>query len=218
MATRYLTAVGLCLCGFAGAGTVEAGMTGVSEVPASTVVSVPLAVDGDDLSAWQVSLTPEYYKGGFGQTGLQLVDDAERGRVLRCGFAFADSKVSEPVFITKKLGEPVRRVDIQRVRFWAKLSAPLIDPQNVFILRLRTSPTQHDNWSVQKEMRQPFPIGEWVHVDIDTSVGHTVRNIWGRVFDSVMQMTFRMDDIDDRDGGCELFLDDIELVVRTPPA
>ncbi len=171
-----------------------------------------------DLPAWSVSMSPEYYRGEGRQGGVDIVDDAERGAVLRCRFGFADAKKSEPVFLTRKLDPQPPRLDVLAVRFWAKLSAPLIDPQGGFILRLRTSDTAHDNWNVQELLGKPFPVGQWVHVEVDTRPGPNARNIWGKVFGNIREMTFRLDDIDDQNGTAELCIDDIELVLSRPPA
>lgn len=170
-----------------------------------------------DLPAWSVSMSPEYYRGEGQQGGVDLVEDAERGSVIRCRFGFADAKKSEPVFLTRKLDPQPARLDVVTVRFWAKLSAPLIDPKGGFILRLRTSDTAHDNWNVQELLGQPFPVNQWVHVEVDARPGTDVRNIWGKVFGDIREMTFRLDDIDDQNGAAELLLDDIELVLSRPP-
>lgn len=170
-----------------------------------------------DLPAWSVSMSPEYYRGEGQRGGVEIVDDAERDEVIRCRFGFADAKKSEPVFLTRKLDPQPPRLDVLAVRFWAKLSAPLIDPKGGLILRLRTSDTAHDNWNVQELLGKPFPVGQWVHVEVDTRPGPNTRNIWGKVFGNIREMTFRLDDIDDQNGTAELCIDDIELVLSRPP-
>ena len=171
---------------------------------------------GFDLKAWQSSESPDYYRGGTGQKGIEVVRDPERGQVLRCAFRFSDAAASEPVFFTRKLDPQPPRMNVRAVRFKAKLTAPLIAPRGGFILRLRTSDTQHDNWDVQKELGHAFPVNTWVSVEIPTRVGPDVRNVWKRVFGNVRQMTFRLDDIDGLNGEGALLLDDIEMVLDAP--
>jgi len=171
-----------------------------------------------NLKAWSSSASPEYYRGEGEQGGVDFVNDPERGQVVRCTFGFGDPEKSEPVFITRKLDPKPPRLEVLTVRFWAKLSAPLIHPENGFILRLRTSDTAHDNWNVLDAIGKPFPVGEWVQVEIDAGTSSKARNIWGKVFDSVREMTFRLDDIDDQNGAGELLIDDIEIVLTRPPA
>jgi hypothetical protein len=170
------------------------------------------------LAAWSCSASPEYYRGEGEQGGVAFVEDPERGQVLRCQFGFGDPKKSEPVFLTRKLDPQPARLDVVAVRFWAKLTAPVLSPENGVILRLRTSDTAHDNWNVQQILGKPFPVGKWTHVEVPTRPGDNVRNIWGKVFGNIRQMTFRLDDIDDQNGSAELLLDDIELVLCRPPA
>ncbi|MDX9980086.1 MAG: hypothetical protein RBU25_08700 [Lentisphaeria bacterium] len=170
-----------------------------------------------DPAVWSASASPEYYRGEGLQNAVDSVGDPERGPVLRWRFGFTDPQKSEPAFLTRKIEPQPPRLDVAAVRFRAKLSAPLIDPKGGFILRLRTSDTAHDNWNVQELLGRPFPIGEWVEVEIDTRPGTKVRNIWGQVFGNIREITFRLDDIDDQNGDGELLLDGIELVLSRPP-
>ena len=173
-------------------------------------------VEGE-LDAWSCSGSPEYYKGEGLKGGVDFVQDPERGQVLRCRFGFGDPEKSEPIFLNRKLDPQPPRLDVLAVRFQAKLTAPVIDSKGGFILRLRTSDTAHDNWNVQELLGRPFPVGEWVQVEIPTAPGAKARNIWGKVFGHVREMTFRLDDIDDRNGTAELLLANIELALARPP-
>ncbi len=169
-----------------------------------------------DLSAWQSSMSPEYYKGGAGRKGLEVVDDPVQGRVLRCNVRFTDTHKSEPVFITRRLDPSPRRMDVVGVRFKAFLTASAIDANGGFKVRLRTSPRTFVDYDVQAQLGRPFPVGEWVSVSLDASIGSNVRNVWGQILGNVGQMTFRLDDVDDRNADFALLLDDIELVLRQP--
>ncbi|MBT3377368.1 MAG: hypothetical protein HN742_06015 [Lentisphaerae bacterium] len=170
--------------------------------------------EGADLAPWQISFSPEYYQGGAGRDGLSIVDDPERGKVLACRFSFDGTGKGGPIFVTRKLDPNPPRLDVQAVRFWAKLSAPIVHPEKGFLLRLRTSDTQHDNWQIQEILGRPFPVGEWVQVEVPTVFGNGVRNIWGSVFGSIRQMTFRLDDEEGRKGDAVLLIDGIEMDLR----
>ncbi len=171
--------------------------------------------ESEDLTAWQTSMSPAYYKGGTDRQGLEIVRDPERGHVLRCDLRFVDAKGSEPAFITRRL-DPRPRVDVIGVRFFAKLTDAAIAPDGGFRLRLRTSDRAFNDFDVQDALGRDFPVGTWVHVQLDTAIGPNVRNVWNTVFSGVRQMTFRLDDIDRRNAQFALFLDDIELVLRQP--
>ena len=168
----------------------------------------------DDLSAWQTSMSPEYYRGGTGRKGLQVVQDPERGNVLRCDLAFLDAHGSEPVFITRKLDPQPMKPDVVSVSFWAKITEEAIAPKGGFKVRLRTGDASFTDYDVQEQLGRPFPVGEWVHVSLETGIGPTARNIWGKMFGTVRQMTFRLDDIDTKNTQFSLLLDDIELELR----
>ncbi|MEW6359865.1 MAG: hypothetical protein AB1696_26245 [Planctomycetota bacterium] len=172
--------------------------------------------EGKDLSGWQSSMSPEYYKEAADRQALAIVNDPERGNVLCCKIRFADEKRSEPVFITRKLEPNPRKTDIVSVRFWAKLTAPAIAAEGGFIVRLRTGDRSFTDYDVQKQLGTPFPVGKWVRVELDTAIGPNVRNVWSDIFDSIREMTFRLDDIDDRNVASALLLDDIELVTLQP--
>ncbi|NOY81715.1 MAG: hypothetical protein GXP31_12030, partial [Kiritimatiellaeota bacterium] len=170
----------------------------------------------DDLSRWQTSMSPQYYKGGTGRKGLEVVDDPVQGRVLRCNVRFSDPRKSEPVFITRRLDPSPRKMDVVGIRFRAFLTAPAIDPNGGFKVRLRTSPRAFSDYDVQAQLGRPFPVGKWVSVSLDASIGPNVRNVWGKMFGKIGQMTFRLDDIDGRNAEFALLLDEIELVLRQP--
>ncbi|NSW55069.1 MAG: hypothetical protein HPY44_03570 [Armatimonadetes bacterium] len=169
-----------------------------------------------DLSAWQSSMSPEYYRGGEGQKGLEIIDDPERGQVLRCDVRYVDDKASEPCFITRKLTPQPGKLDVVGVRFYAKFTEAAIAPEGGFRVRLRTSDTAFTDYDVQEQLGRPFPVGEWVAVNLETGIGPNVRNIWNDVFGTIREITFRLDDIDDRNAQFALLLDDVQLVMRQP--
>ena len=186
---------------------------------AQTPVVTPLDnFQSDDLAQWQSSMSPEYYKGGTGRARLQIVDDPERGRVLSCGVLFRDPRSSEPAFITRQLEPKPGKLNVTGVRFWAKLTEPAIAPKGGFKVRLRTGDAAFTDYDVQEQLGHPFPAGEWVHVELDTAISPKVRNIWGTLFGTVRQMTFRLDDIDAQNAEFALLLDDIELLLKQPVA
>ena len=174
--------------------------------------------EAGDISAWQTSMSPEYYRGGTGQKGLEVIQDPDRGKVLRCDVRFVDERGSEPAFITRRLDPKPNKLDVVGVRFWAKLTEAAIAPKGGFKVRLRTGDTSFTDYDVQDQLGKPFPVGEWVRVELDTKIGPEVRNIWGKLFGTIRQMTFRLDDIDDRNSHFALLVDDIELVMKQPPA
>ena len=136
-----------------------------------------MAVDdfeGDALAGWQVSGSPEYYKGGFGNKGLSVVPDAEAGsRVLRAAIRFADPDNSEPLFITKRYPDGPAIRSLARVRFRYKLTTTRLDPERPFVVRLRTSPTTFTDHVVAKHA--DLVENRWQDADLDLRVVGQVR-------------------------------------------
>lgn len=169
-----------------------------------------------DLSPWGSSMSPDYYRGDDGPKGLEIVDDPERGKVLRCDVRFVDDKASEPCFITRKLTPQPGKLDVVGVRFRAKLTEAALAPEGGFRVRLRTSDTSFTDYDVQEQLGRPFPVGEWVEVSLNTGLGSNVRNVWNEVFGTIREITFRLDDIDERNTRFALLLDDLQFVMNRP--
>ncbi|MEN6303461.1 MAG: hypothetical protein ABFD96_12090 [Armatimonadia bacterium] len=162
--------------------------------------------DGGKLEKWSTSMSPDYYKGNTGQKGLQIVNDPERGQVLAADVRFVDPTKSEPCFISKDLTTPLPIPRLRTVSFWYKLGGDAcLDPNGGFRLRLRNSPTDFTDYDIAAAP----PVGKWVHCTIDTKPSSSVRNIWGRIFGDVTQLTFRLDDVDSRNAQFTLLVDDI---------
>lgn len=171
----------------------------------------------DDIASWESSMSPEYYRGGEGRRGLEIVADPERGQVLRCNIRYSGLRPSEVAFITRRIDPRPAKLDVIGVRFWAKLTHDAVDPAGGFRVRLRTSDTEFTDYDVQEQIGEPFPADRWVRVELDTSIGPNVRNIWGQVFGSIREITFRMQERPQaQDTEFALLLDDIELVLRQP--
>ncbi|MEN6642983.1 MAG: hypothetical protein ABFE08_11095 [Armatimonadia bacterium] len=162
--------------------------------------------DGGKLEKWSTSMSPDYYKGNTGQKGLQIVTDPERGQVLAADVRFVDPTKSEPCFISKDLTTPLPIPRLRTVSFWYKLTGDVaLDAPGGFKLRLRNSPTDFTDY----EIAAAPPVGKWVQCTIDTKPSSSVRNIWGRVFGEVTQLTFRLDDVDNRNAQFTLLVDDL---------
>ncbi|MCE5239230.1 hypothetical protein LLH23_12165 [bacterium] len=176
-----------------------------------------------DLKGWSTSMSPEYYRGNTGQQGLQVVKDAERGNVLAADVRFVDAGKSEPCFITYQLPKPLPLAYLRTVSFWYKLAlAPTPSPSGrgvpegrgegleSFKVRLRTSDTSFNDYDVTPVF------GKWQHCVIDTKTGGNLVNVWGKVFGEVKQLTFRLDDIDNRNTQFTLLVDDVVASVAEP--
>lgn len=168
-----------------------------------------------DLHGWATSMSPDYYKGNTGQKGLQLVGDPERGQVLACDVRFVDGAGSEPCFITRKFDKVLPSPRVRMVSFWYKLANLPVNAQGQglesFKVRLRTSDTEFTDYDVLIDQRTP--VDKWVRADIDTKIGGNVRNIWGKVFGDVREMTFRLDDIDNQNAHFTLQVDDLVVTM-----
>ena len=165
-----------------------------------------------DLGRWQSSMSPEYYKGEEGQQGLRIVEDAERGgKVLRANVKWVDPRGSEPCFITRMFDEGPEKSRVVGVSFWYRLSQAALAPEGGFKVRLRTSPSSFTDYDV------PEPAaGKWTQATLETKIGPNVRNIYGKLWGRIIQLTFRLDDVDDQNADFDLFVDDIEFLVGEP--
>lgn len=185
-------------------------------VAASCLLAQQATVVVDDFTGagplkWSSSMSPDYYKGNTGQKGLQIVDDPEHGRALAADVRFVDPTKSEPCWITRDLEQPVPLCRLRTVSFWYKLTGgACLDPAEGFKVRLRTSPTEFNDYNV------PSPqIGKWVHCVIDTKQSNLV-NVWRRIFDTAKQITFRLDDIDNVNSHFTLLVADIRMTLDQP--
>ncbi len=153
---------------------------------------------------------------------------AEDGRpVLRAAFGFGDPRASEPVFITRRLDPPIPRRPIRRVRFRYRFTvvspegasaAPLAVPGG-FLVRLRTSPTEHTNYEVPP-VEGRYPAGVWVQADLPVDLlGPRVRNVYQSLFSplAVTELTFRLDDVDDTNACGYLDVADLSLEMAPEP-
>ena len=167
------------------------------------------------LEGWQSSMSGEYYQGGHGQKGLGIVDDAERGgKALAAKLRWTNDRASEPAFITRFLPERLPAHLITSVTFSYRLSGYHLDDAMGFKVRLRYSDTSFTDYDVSTG--EPLPAGEWQTVTLDTRPGPSVRNIYGSLFGTVREVTFRLDDVDEENAEFELRLDDISVTSRQP--
>jgi len=161
-----------------------------------------------DLNGWSTSMSPDYYKGNTGQKGLQVVKDPGRGNVMAADVRFVDAAKSEPCFITYQLPDPLALVHLQTVSFWYKLDG--CHGLDSFKVRLRTSNTEFTDYDVQPVF------GQWIHCVIDTKRAESVRNIWGSIFGTVKQLTFRLDDVDNVNEQFTFLVDDVVVTSDEP--
>lgn len=193
-------------------------MLGLELLVASFLWQGTLVVDdfsGDELVGWEIAGTPEYYRGGFGATGLEIVSDPERGRCLAVPAGFSDAGKSEVVFLTKTLPQLVRASDVRSVRFWYRLDGCDSVPFESLRVRLRTSETMFVDLDLYPA--RPLEVGKWVPVDLplDLSQG---RNVWGWILDTVKWLTFRLDDVDDRNSSFRFLLSGVQIETSLAPA
>jgi uncharacterized membrane protein len=180
----------------------------------------------ESTAGWSNSASPASALSATEGSLLALVSEGNR-TLLRAAFGFGDERASEPVFITRRLDPPMPRRPILRLRFAYRFAtelpagaaaAPLAVPGG-FIVRLRTSPTEHTNYEVPP-VDGRYPTGSWVDVDLSVNLlGPKVRNVYGTLFSAMdtIELTFRLDDIDELNARGTLDLADIafELAPET---
>jgi len=169
---------------------------------------------GDAPRGWQIAGTPEYYRGGFGAEGLEIVQDPDHGACLSAPLAFRDPERSEVVFLTKTLDRPVVAADVRTVRFWYRLDGAQAVPVSSIRVRLRTSPQQFVDLDFHPA--RELVLGQWARVELPLDLSQA-RNLWGWVLDTVKWLTFRLDDLDEQNVDLRLLLTGIELDTATPP-
>lgn len=185
------------------------------------ILSAALAgtITVDDFSkgkveGWQIAGTPEYYKGGFGASGLRVVADSSRGKALAAPIQFTRADRSEVVFLTKTLPSPIKAADVRAVVFWYRIEGAGQVPVASLKVRLRTSPKQFVD--IDLYPKQDLAIGRWQRVRLAVDLSQA-RNVWGWVLDTVKWLTFRLDDVDDRNTAFTFYLSDIQIETAVPP-
>ncbi len=171
--------------------------------------------EADTLGRWQNSVSPEYYRGGEGNEALSIVDDPERGRVLKAVIAFGDEKKSEPIWITREVDSPLPVARVISASFWYKVTGVIEAPIDSLVLRLRTSPTSFTDHELLPETG--LPLDQWTHATVDIRGGmSTMRNIYNSIFADIQQVTLRLDDVDDLNSNFALMVDDIRVTLDQP--
>lgn len=169
----------------------------------------------DTLGRWQNSVSPEYYRGGEGNEALSIMQDPERGRVLRAAIAFGDEKKSEPIWITREVDNPLPVARVVSASFWYKVTGVTEAPINSLVLRLRTSPTSFTDHELLPETG--MPLDQWTHATVDIRGGmSTMRNIYNSIFADIQQVTLRLDDVDEINSSFSLLVDDIRITLDQP--
>lgn len=171
--------------------------------------------EADTLGRWQNSVSPEYYRGGEGNEALSIVQDPERGRVLKAAIAFGDEKKSEPIWITREVDNPLPVARVVSASFWYKVTGVTQAPINSLVLRLRTSPTSFTDHELLPE--SGLALEQWTHASVDIRGGmSTMRNIYNSIFADIQQVTLRLDDVDEINSSFSLLVDDIQVTLDQP--
>ena len=100
---------------------------------------------------------------------LSIVDDPERGRVLKAVIAFGDEKKSEPIWITREVDSPLPVARVISASFWYKVTGVIEAPIDSLVLRLRTSPTSFTDHELLPETG--LPLDQWTHATVDIRGG-----------------------------------------------
>ncbi len=174
-----------------------------------------------DPTGWWLSTTPEYYQGGEDRSGLAIVTDPERGRVLRAQVSLPDAQGREVAFLTRKLSSPQRMLAFAGVSFWYRLNTADLDPEHSLICRVRTS--LKESWGQTSFMdmvvARPAEIvpGRWRHADLAFDPGRQL-NVYSFFLETPGQITFRLQSRNGAKLQAELLLADIRLQLKPVPA
>lgn len=171
--------------------------------------------EADTLEYWQTSQSPEYYRGGEGAEGLEIVQMPEIGGVLRARVAFVDERANEPIWITRRLEEPIPARHLLSARVRYRIVETDRMPLDSLKLRLRTSPRAFNDYDILPE--GGLTPGEWHDVVVDVRANMSMRNVYRNIFGEIQQVTLRVDDIDDVNAEFVLEVDEIVLTVEEPP-
>jgi len=169
-----------------------------------------------NLPGWQSSYSGEYYRGGQGQEGLIRAEDPEQGFCLRARVEWRDERASEPAFITRFLDPKLPLAQLETVSFRYKIEAEgevaPVDPRDGFKVRLRTSETSFTDYTVTTG--EPLAANVWRDVTIEVQKRERIVNIYDRLFGKVQELTFRLDDVDDRNATLALWVTDLRVTFR----
>ncbi len=164
------------------------------------------------LKDWQLSSSPDYYKGGFGSSGLSIIRDAERGNALKARIAFTNPRSSEVAFITKTLADRPTLYKCSKVYFWYKITEAALDKERAIICRLRTSETGFNDYVVAAASE--IVPNQWRRVVIDLDRPKKIVNIYANYFSRAREITFRIDDEDTTNIEFDFFVSDIGFELK----
>jgi uncharacterized membrane protein len=146
---------------------------------------------GPQPTGWQVSGSPEYYRGGFGTAGLACEPAAADGRpALRAAIHIAADATPPAVWLTRQLDHLPGLQRWEKLTFRFKLSTTAgLAAEHGLVCRLRTSRTEFTDLPFAEAPQ--VHVGEWQDAVVRLDAFPEPRNIYKTYFDPLIELTFR---------------------------
>ena len=156
----------------------------------------PVGVVIDDFSApqptaWQISGSPEYYRGGFGAAGLTCEPMAADGSpALRAVIRIPVGAVPAAIWLTRKLDTLPGLQRWEKLTFRFRLSTTTgLAAERGLVCRLRTSQTTFVDLPFAEASQ--VRAGEWQDAIVRLDAFPNPRNLYQSYFDPLVELTFR---------------------------
>ena len=146
---------------------------------------------GPEPSGWQISGSPEYYRGGFGAKGLACEPaTAASGPALRATLHIPAGAAPPALWLTHKLDALPGLQRWEKLTFRFKLSTTAgLAAERGLVVRLRTGPSSFLDLPFA-EAPQVRP-DEWQDTVVRLDAFPNPRNVYTTYFDPLIELTFR---------------------------
>lgn len=167
-------------------------------------------------NGWQLSGSPDYYKGGFGAKGVTIEPNAVAGKpAMRAPIHIPADASTPAVWLTKPLPNLPGLFKWERLTFRHKLtSTGGLESERGLVCRFRTSPTSFTDipFASPRGVRS----GEWQEATVAFGKTGPPINIYSNYFNSIKELTFRFGGIKGQAYEGEFWVSGICLHAKAP--
>ncbi|MBM4085536.1 MAG: hypothetical protein FJ272_12155, partial [Planctomycetes bacterium] len=168
-------------------------------------------------TGWQVSGSPEYYKGGFGAKGVSIVPNADDGKPsLRAAIHIRADAPTPACWLTKTLPSLPGLHRWERLTFRFKLTSIAgLAADKALLCRFRTGPTTFADLPFAQPAQ--VKVGEWQDACVRFDAFEKPVNIYINYFESLKELTFRFGAEQDKGFDGEFWVSAIRFHAKSPP-
>ena len=194
-------------------------MVGLLMMLAISAQAAPYVVDdfaSNQPNGWQLSGSPDYYKGGFGAKGVTIEPNALAGKpAMRAPIHIPADASTPAVWLTKPLPNLSGLFKWERLTFRYKLTSTRgLESERGLVCRFRTSPTTFTDipFASPRGVRS----GVWQEATIAFGKTGPPINIYSNYFNSIKELTFRFGGVQGQAYDGEFWVSEICLHAKAP--